>query len=152
MKLIKTNSFKVHHVVCCCYHSNHNDWFSNLLLLFLKMSHADLYLQAFWSIYWIGQILVIREPSPLLPIEEIFNYLNIPNILFKSKIVVRKNFYCGAGVWNPLPQQKKSTIQVWAATAIISPINDITYFIENRFRHFRQNDNLHECYSCFWEK
>ena len=64
MKLIKTNSFTVHHVVCCCYHSNHNDWFSNLLLLFLKMSHADLYLQAFWSIYWIGQILVIREPSP----------------------------------------------------------------------------------------
>ena len=81
MKLIKTNSFTVYHVVCCCYHSNHNDWFSNLLLLFLKMSHADLYLQAFWSIYWIGQILVIREPSPLHWVihkyAEIFGWKNV---------------------------------------------------------------------------
>ena len=75
---LKTNSFTVHHVVCCCYHSNHNDWFSNLLLLFLKMFHADLYLQAFWSIYWIGQILVIREPSPLVVTNEWYFLIHTP--------------------------------------------------------------------------
>ena len=86
MKLIKTNSFKVHHVVCCCYHSNHNDWFSNLLLLFLKMSLADLYLQAFWSIYWIGQILVIREPSPFSKADHLFqNHLSKRQCTFHFK-------------------------------------------------------------------
>ena len=38
----KTNNFRVQHVVYCCCHTKHNNWFLNLL--FLNGSHVDLYL------------------------------------------------------------------------------------------------------------
>ena len=63
MKL-KTNNFTIQHVVYCCCHSNRYNCFSNIFLLFLKVSHVDLYLEKFSSIYLIGQNSIIREPIP----------------------------------------------------------------------------------------
>ena len=41
---LKSSNFTICHVVYFCGHSNHNGSFPNLLFLFLKMSHVDLFI------------------------------------------------------------------------------------------------------------